>query len=280
MIKETEVKNCKVQSESIVYIENIFLLNLVMNLFLLRLTGRILGKKSSFGRCFGGSVIGTAGYCTILCLPGISYAWKVFAGMIPVGLFMVKLGLKAEGKRELCYGTGWLFTFSFLLGGFILFLRGRPWFPEPYNNSAIVTVLLGLIGYELAGRGLDHWRQKKEERFRKVRLIADEGEIEILALVDTGCGLVDPLSKKPVAILEENIWNCMKLQMRPEKYKVIPFHSIGRDHGFLEGYEVESIKVRGDFGEHRYQKVIIAVFKGKISKNGGYQMILPTELSI
>lgn len=280
MIRETEVKNCKVQSKGIIYIENIFLLNLGMNLFLLRLTGRILGKSTSLGRCFCGSAIGSAGYCTVLCLPGIPYVWKVFIGMIPVGLFMTKLGLETKGKRELLYGMGFLFTCSFLLGGFILFLKERLLFSGGYGNSATVTILCGFIGYELADQGLKYWRQKKEERFRKVKLTADRGEIEVWALVDTGCGLVDPLSKRPVAVLEEDVWSQMSRQMRQEKYKVIPFHSIGKEHGFLEGYEVESMEVIGEVGERHCQKVIIAVFKGKLSKNGGYQMILPPELSI
>ena len=66
--------------------------------------------------------------------------------------------------------------------------------------------------------------------------------------------------------------------MRPEKFKVIPYHSIGKDNGILEGYEIDTIKVKGNECEKQYDKVIVAVFKGKVSKGGSYQMILPPEL--
>ena len=68
--------------------------------------------------------------------------------------------------------------------------------------------------------------------------------------------------------------------MKPEKYKIIPYHSIGKDSGLLEGYEIDSMEVKGSMGEKQYEKVIVAIFNGKISKRGGYQMVLPLELSI
>lgn len=274
---ETEVKRCRVQAEGVVYIEKIFLLNLIMNLFLLGLTGRICGKSVSIKRRVIGGFFGALTYCLSLCLPELSYLWKVLAGMLPVGLFMVKLTLKTKGIRELLYGTGWLFTFSFLLGGFMLFLKGRFW---NFGRSALWTTAVGLLGYEIIRRGVDVWKQKKKDCLRMVTLPADHGKIEVPALVDTGCGLIDPLSKKPVAILEEEVWEHMNGQKRPEKYRVIPFHSIGKEHGYLEGYEVEFLKVKGKFEECDHEKVIIAVFQGKMSKSGNYQMILPPELSV
>lgn len=274
---KAEVKRCRVQAEGVVYIEKIFLLNLLMNLFLLRLTAGTCGKTVSVKRCFAGGFFGALAYCLILCLPELSYMGKVLTGMLPVGLFMVKLTLKTKGAKELLYGTGRLFTFSFLLGGFMLFLKGRVW---NFAGSSLLTILAGWIGYEIIRKGVDGWKQKKKDCFRTVTLPADHGKLEVSALVDTGCGLVDPLSRKPVAVLEEKVWEYMSGQKRPEKYRVIPFHSIGKEHGYLEGYEVEFMKVTGKLEECEYEKVIIAVFQGKMSKCGNYQMILPPELSV
>ncbi|MDE7286310.1 MAG: sigma-E processing peptidase SpoIIGA, partial [Lachnospiraceae bacterium] len=62
-----EVKDCKVQLQGTIYIDSIFLLNLVMDLYLLTLTARILGKTATYPRIFAGSAVGAAGYCTALC---------------------------------------------------------------------------------------------------------------------------------------------------------------------------------------------------------------------
>ena len=48
----------------------------------------------------------------------------------------------------------------------------------------------------------------------------------------------------------------------------------------LEGYEIDTMEVNGSMGRKQFEKVIIAVFKGKVSRKGSYQMILPPELSI
>ena len=68
--------------------------------------------------------------------------------------------------------------------------------------------------------------------------------------------------------------------MKPEKYKIIPYHSIGKDSGVLEGYEIDTMEISTSMGKRQFDKVVIAVFKGKVSRKGSYQMILPPELSI
>ncbi|MCM1134716.1 MAG: sigma-E processing peptidase SpoIIGA [Clostridium sp.] len=45
-----EVKGGRVQLQGIIYIDSVFLLNLVMDLYLLSLTAKALGKNVSFRR--------------------------------------------------------------------------------------------------------------------------------------------------------------------------------------------------------------------------------------
>ena len=80
--------------------------------------------------------------------------------------------------------------------------------------------------------------------------------------------------------MDEEVWNSLKRWMRPEKYKMIPYHSIGKERGLLEGYEIDEIVVKGHTGRKQFEKVIVAVYKGKVSGKGSYQMILPFQLSI
>ena len=61
---------------------------------------------------------------------------------------------------------------------------------------------------------------------------------------------------------------------------MIPYHSIGKERGLLEGYEIDEIVVKGHTGRKQFEKVIVAVYKGKVSGKGSYQMILPFQLSI
>lgn len=261
----------------IIYIDGIFLENLVMDLLLVRLTAATLKKNAVFSRILAGSIFGAAGYCLILCLPGISYPAKVAFGMIPTAMGMIRLGCKTTGMRELIYGTGCLFAYSFLLGGFMLFLISRLSLLGVRENSRFAVLLAGALGFEICMWGIKRYRRVRENHFCQVELEGDEENIRICALVDTGNGLVEPVSRKRVAILEEEVWDKMKKAKRPEKYKAIPFHSIGKKNGILEGYEVEKIRIKYEMGIKELTHVLIAVSKERLSSGGKYQMILPPE---
>lgn len=272
-----EVKNCSVQLQGTIYIDSVFLLNLVMDLYLLTLTVKALGKTATYPRIFAGSIAGAAGYCIILCLPGVGYMLKVLLGMIPVGMAMIKVTCRTRGLKELLQGLGCLYVLSFCMGGIILFLKGKL---AQNGDLAVVIAGMGFAGFVFCRKVIDIWQKKQKNHFCRVNIPGDEGTLTIAALVDTGNGLTEPVSGKPVAILNAEEWKNLKQWMRPEKYKLIPYHSIGKDSGMLEGYEIEAMEVDGAMGKKRFEKVIIAIFQGRVSQKGGYQMILPPELSI
>ncbi len=275
-----EVKDYKVQMQNTVYIDSAFLFNFVMDLYLLKLTAKILGKTATYPAIFAGSLAGALGYCMVLCIPGISYTGRVVFGMLPVGMLMIKITFRTKGLGELARGMGYLYFFSFLLGGFMIFLKGKiPLFGQ-YENSLLVLALLGFTGYVLGMGGLSWWERCRRNCFCSVVIAGDEKPIEVKALIDTGNGLEDPVSHRPVAVLDEEVWNSLKRWMKPEKYKMIPYHSIGKERGLLEGYEIDEIVVKGHTGRKQFEKVIVAVYKGKVSGKGSYQMILPFQLSI
>ncbi len=274
-----EVKDCKVQLQGTVYIDSIFLLNLVMDLYLLALTAKLLGKTVAYPRIFAGSAVGAAGYCMVLCLPRVPYMLKVLFGMLPIGILMIKITCKTEKIRELLRGVGYLYFSSFCLGGFIIFLKGKGGIFAGHGDSIAALAGLGFAGFAVCSKAIGAYRKKRGEHFCKVSILGDRGLLTISALIDTGNGLVEPVSQKPVAILEAEEWENLKLWMRPEKYKVIPYHSIGKDKGLLEGYEIDAMDVKGSMGEKRYEKVIVAIFRGKVSGKGSYQMVVPPELS-
>lgn len=275
-----EVKDCKVQLQGTIYIDSVFLLNLVMDLYLLTLTVRMLGKTATYSRILAGSAAGAAGYCIILCLPGISYMLKVLFGMIPVGMLMIKITCRTKGLKELFHALGYLYILSFLMGGFIIFLKGKSRVLTEHGDSAVTLAGAGFAGFVSIKKLLLMYQKRQKAHFCKVSIPGDEGTLTIAALIDTGNGLIEPVSRKPVAILDADEWKNLKLWMKPEKYKLIPYHSIGKDSGMLEGYEIDAMEVNGSMGRKQFEKVIVAVFKGKVSRKGSYQMILPPELSI
>ncbi|MDE5910305.1 MAG: sigma-E processing peptidase SpoIIGA [Lachnospiraceae bacterium] len=268
------------QLQGTIYIDSIFLLNLVMDLYLLTLTARILGKTATYPRIFAGSAVGAAGYCIALCLPGIPYMLKVLLGMVPVGMLMIKITCRTKGIKELLRALGYLYLLSFFMGGFIIFLKGKSRQIAEHGDSAAVIAGIGFVGFVIFRKLVEAYRRRQKEHFCQVSIPGDAGVVTVAALIDTGNGLVDPVSQKPVAILDADRWEGLRRWMKPEKYKIIPYHSIGKDSGMLEGYEIDTMEISTSTGKKQFDKVIIAVFKGKVSRKGSYQMILPPELSI
>lgn len=275
-----EVKSCRVQLQGTIYIDSVFLLNLVMDLYLLALTAKAMKKPAAYSRIFAGSIAGALGYCIVLCLPGISYVLKILFGMIPVGMLMIKIACRTKGMKELLRALGYLYTLSFCLGGFIIFLKGKSRALAGCGDSVAMIAGMGFAGFVLFRKLLMEYQKRQENRFCTVRIPGDVGTLKIAALIDTGNGLTEPVSGKPVAILDAEEWKNLKLWMKPEKYKIIPYHSIGKNNGVLEGYEIDAMEVDGSMGKRQLEKVVIAMFKGRVSKKGSYQMILPPELSI
>ncbi len=85
------------------------------------------------------------------------------------------------------------------------------------------------------------------------------------------------MSGRSVSVLEEEVFQKLKDCMLPEKQKVIPYHSVGKAHGIMLGMEVSNIKIRTDDGEKELPEGILAMYQGKLSESGSYQMILSTE---
>lgn len=260
-----------------IYIDSVFLNNFVMDLFLITLTAKTLKKTAAFLRITAGSLLGAAGYCLILCLPGISYFLKVIFGMIPVAVGMIKLGCRTKGLKELLYGLGYLFTYSFLTGGFMLFLIRRIPFLKLHEDAFILILLIGYVSFSFCIWGLNRYKRNRQNHFCRVELDGDDESILVCGLIDTGNGLTEPVSGKPVAILEEEIWKKMSHLKKPEKYRIIPYHSIGKTNGILEGYEIEKIRIEYEMGTRELTHVLIAVFNGKLSVKGEYQIILPPQ---
>ncbi|MBO5056909.1 MAG: sigma-E processing peptidase SpoIIGA [Lachnospiraceae bacterium] len=260
-----------------IYIDRVFLNNFVMDLFLITLTVKTLKKTATFFRILTGSLLGAAGYCLILCLPGIPYFLKVIFGMVPVAMGMIKLGCRTKGLKELLYGLGYLFTYSFFTGGFMLFLIRRVPFLKSHKDSFLLILLTGYVSFSFCVWGLNKYKKSRQNHFCRVELEGDDESILVCGLIDTGNGLTEPLSGKPVAILEEEVWKKMNGLKKPEKYKIIPYHSIGKENGILEGYEIEKIRIEYETGTRELAHVLIAVFNGKLSVKGEYQMILPPQ---
>ena len=117
-------------------------------------------------------------------------------------------------------------------------------------------------------------RRFEKKRLYTVRIVEGGKELDVLALFDTGNVLTDPYTGKPVSIVEENDEVLCWMHEKPQKYRIIPFRSIGKEDGILEGTEVDALIICGKEGQKIEKDAVIALYKGRLSGDGSFQMIL------
>ena len=110
----------------------------------------------------------------------------------------------------------------------------------------------------------------------EVQLFCGKENTKITALFDSGNRLLEPLTGRPVSIADSAVILPLLEDGWEEKrgFLMIPYHSIGKEQGWLRGVVIDSMKVRTGKNTAVYRRPVIAVYEGQVSAGGQYQMIL------
>lgn len=258
----------------ILYIDRLFFLNFCMNLFALSLMRISLRRTVTRFRMILSAGVGAAGYIAVLFLPPFSYLVKVVMGFTGISILMVFIMYPKSGFSFLVKALTNLYGFTFLLGGVLLFLKK---YSIPGGDSYWLQILLpAAVTYLL----LCLYLKKRHEAVKecKVTLLCEEKQLVLKALIDSGNMLFEPISGKPVSIVEANSLNVAGISVQEEKCRVIPYHSVGKKNGILMGYEFPQMVVHMEDEDRNIEKVIIAVSEDKLFRGGKYEMILHPKL--
>lgn len=200
-----------------------------------------------------------------------------------VVVVFLELWIAFPTQRISTYMKAWglMYLVSFCMGGFLKWVESKSAFAARYGRS--ILYLAGAIYFftlcvnKISGLVKRERREKRE--LRLVRCQVNGKKICCTGLWDTGNSLFDPISGKPVLVLEKEELMKHSVYIRKEKFRVIPFHSLGTKNGFLEAFVADYVQIE-TMDEKRKQDtieredVIIGVYEGKLSRDGSYQMIL------
>jgi len=210
------------------------------------------------------------------------------------------------------------YVISFTVGGLgmsLFFLTGLPYavyfISEDFNGFLRTVswqlVLVGtLISYVLIKFSLKMAERYtlKRQLLCNVRISVGDADCNFDALVDTGHSLKEPLSQSPVIIAEfEQIKPLLPdglkvlfyekqennltefLSAGEESFRtrirMIPFSSLGRNHGMLIGFRPDNVNVTiGEAGEksQKTTNAVIGIYNDKLCRDGRYRGLLSPEL--
>ncbi len=253
-------------------------MNFVMNLYLYTLTAKTMKRTATRIRVMLGSAVGAIFFVLLLMVPEIPVIIKRFVGPMIVSIGMTAVIFKLKKIKIIFRVTGYMFVYAFALGGMMKFLFSATPFLYRMQGSIWYILGAGMIGYQITVWWLEQMKKKKNPRFYKVLFMNGGQELWVDALMDTGNSLTEPVSGKPVAVVDEDVFEQLEGVRLPEKLKIIPYRSVGRSNGIMEGYEIPEIMICNEEEKIRGQKVIVGISKTKVSTDGRYQMILHPDM--
>lgn len=274
-----------------IYLDLVFFVNFLMDYLLLYLTGLFRHAKPKRGRRFAAAVCGALCTCvSVLMLMHGSFLQGFLKSIFIVCLvvvFAAVITAVAYGVKKTAFLINYI-TFlavTFVMGGMIysigIVCTGQ-WGKQETTlalSSAGLTVLTGIAAFLLMLVRFFKNEQKKSLIYQ-VRLSFSGREIYCRGLMDTGNCLYEPFKGQPVVLLtDKEIIRTAKesLTEQPQKVKFIPFSSVGKQQGILEGMELSEIVIYIEEKEIR-QEGIVAAFADFTSRRGEYQIILHPDL--
>ncbi len=266
-----------------IYIDRLVLINFVMNWYSLELTNILLGDVTSRGRLAAGALLGAVLYI----LPVLTGAaiWIIPVGCVITAVSMIFAVFPVGNLMGVLRALGIMTGVSLGLGGGLLLLEGM--LPVQSISTLGSLGIMGLGGLVfLAGRHMLSRSRVTDGCLVELVCEREEGEgnercvICVKALVDTGNSLVEPISGRPVCILEQCIFekladSAKQVLMSGRK---VPFCSMGQEDGSMWAYLIPEIHIYRGGMMYLRREIYVGVYPGRMSGEGEYSMILQPSL--
>lgn len=251
------------------YVDSLFFLNFIMNLYLLMLVDKTAYGMAARGRLLAGAAVGAA--CFLLpFLMAAPAAVKFILGAAAGTAGMLCVTFPVRSLRMFLKLLERLALYSFGLGGGMLFLLRC--LPGLRNYLTGVMGILGMGGllYLLFGRF--RCVQDMEHSLCRAVLSREGKQVETTALVDSGNSLTEPVSGKPVSIVEQRLFDSL-WEKTPECFRAVPYHSVGKKRGIMPGFLLPGLRLEIEGMTYAFSDVYIAVSEEGISGDASAESV-------
>lgn len=249
-----------------------------MDLLLLVLVNGVLKCSATQFRILLGAIVGACFACISLFMISLPYyLWLIITYGI-TGILMVKISFRISSYIALLKASGILFLGIMMTGGLLSALSVQIPIIHAYGYSMLGVLGIGSFFCLFLLRIIRNISKKKKNHVYFVELINKEQSIRTTALWDTGNRLKEPISGKGVTVVEYEMVRELLKETLDRGFLYIPYHAIGTERGYLKGYCIDEMKIRKEYGDVHIKNPIIALYEGKIQKEGKYHMILAEEV--
>ena len=273
---------------TVVYIDLVFLLNLIANYLLLLAAGRMAGAVLVRWRIGLGAGAGAL-YAVLVFLPGLEWlsGWpcKLGAGVL---MPLVAYG----GERFILKVTVMFFGASAALAGLVLGLELLGNVSLTMKNGVLYTpvdVRLLLLLFTVCYFALSLFFRRvgvREGGLSRLEIAMEGGCASLTALRDTGHTLVDPADNRPVVVA---YWKSLAGLLPPwadpsrpiqsvelchaagsRQARLVPYRAVGVECGMLLALRARDVTVNG----RPLGRLLVALSPTALDDGGGYQALI------
>jgi len=221
-----------------IYIDLVFLINLIMDFYILSGVKFLLHLKTKLYRIIIGSFVGSLSIFLLF----FSFS-NLILNILKISISIIMI-LITFGKNKFLYNLFYLYIISIFLGGSIYLINdslgyevdGLLFITNGYSINLIILVLISPIILLLYIKELLNYK-KKINTLYDVIIKFKTCEINIEGFLDTGNKLVDPYFHRPIILLNKKYIN-----LRGKKIIYVPFNSLN-NNGLLKCVTCEYILV-------------------------------------
>ena len=296
--------------ETYVYGDVILLENLIMNFIILLCTAKLLKHKYSWLMLSIGALIGAI-YALGAYFTYFEYFYTPFMKVI-LSIFIITIAYLPHHIKDFIKLLSVFYITSFVFGGaafgLFYFLNGLKYisygtfyikdFPV---KTLIVSIIIAYAIVKLSW-GFVQYRVRRERIITEIIIFMDSRKVAIMALVDTGNALNEPLTNAPVVVVEyasikellpldvqaifeqdnQNDFNMIAHIMSNSelitRFRVIPFKSLGKDNGMLLGFKPDEVQLTENNKQQSIKNIIIGIYNKKLSNNGEYSALIHPDI--
>jgi stage II sporulation protein GA (sporulation sigma-E factor processing peptidase) len=299
----------------VVYIDVVWIVNLIMDTVLLMTTSWVAKRPLQMWRVFAGGLLGST-YALLLFFPPLSFL-TTWPGKAIVSLLMVGLAIPWRNWLELARLSVLFYFVSFVFAGAAVALN----FAIPGTSLGSGTVVNGShlafssslqglallvaipVGYGTLRFTVNRVKAVKTQSrsLYEVKVAVLEREVSFTGLADTGNQLRDPLSRRPVCLLDEDLWiklfpadfqemvskgtdivtavSRLEMDGYQQKIAMIPFRGAGGASQITVGVRPDKVELEREGTQlTATSECLFAAHQGRFSMDGRFQGILHIEV--
>ena len=260
-----------------IYIDIYLLENIIINLFLLLLTFRLLRfdykKRNVYLAALLGAIYGLVIFCNVKIFSSVGV--KILVPAIMIYISMEKRSFKVVLKSIVVF-----FMLAFMLSGICFgtvqmqntYLIGQEFIIK--NNSAKFIVLSVAVIFIVVTRVADLLKDRALVKNFLYDIYITEGTRTVLVkgFLDTGNELREPVTNLPCIIVENTYFN--QFEIADDKKFIIKYDTIN-EIGEIKGFKGQNVIIRNE-EENTWTKVeaVICGCERKLSKEDEFQALL------